>query len=247
MIRSLGTLLLAAMPLSTAVPPSGAAAPVTPGITGREVVVTDSGANGLHTFKAAKRAGAMCIAGLDEDTPAEHRAWLDEARDVLPMDDAALGVRPPRTFIPFGVMRLVEGGDQPHLERAVLHFAPATQKIEVMRQVTIPLAKHPTSDPTVSVYAYRAKDAVHLVVPALGNSHAVFSDVGSSGRENQRTFNPCGLVDLRLPTATRGAFVQLSGETPGAKPHNFTLNASVTKTARDPEPLVSIALSRMTD
>ncbi len=133
---------------------------------------------------------------------------------------------------PFGIERVVTRGDGAELERITAEVVLG--KLEPLARSRISLHAVAKLD-GITVYAYRWHTTVYLLAPSLA---------GASRRRDDRMFMdeaPECAHAYTLLRVRNGASqpVQIRGHVPATgKP--FLVDASITQTSRDPEPLLSV-------
>ncbi|MDB4953414.1 MAG: hypothetical protein JWO36_983 [Myxococcales bacterium] len=140
----------------------------------------------------------------------------------------------------FGLERLVVHGTTAELERTVV---AGTDPGVATHRGHIPLVVVARADDLV-VYAYRHRATVFLVTPTHGNGQSTFEDGQDWDPGLVERWTDCPYVIARVVISRDGASkpAQLSGTIEGAHGGSYRVDASITQTSRDPEPLLSVVV-----
>lgn len=151
--------------------------------------------------------------------------------------------------MPVRIESVKEAGDRATLSIVDAWVDPATLGAKEIRRVEVPLRRLATGPLGSSVYAFRSKNVVNLVVPAGMNGQLNASD----GRVVSAS---CAVARAELP-AERGKGATLTGfftrQTPAIEAKDglaavppmtirVGLSASSSQTSRDPDPVISVVL-----
>ena len=135
----------------------------------------------------------------------------------------------------FGYERLVVRGGKTALERTRIDFASGALGVSARSYVALaPIAKVGTVD----IYTYRFGKRVFLIVPTADNQATVAYDHAEPGTGHIDMECGYGITALRVRADGSSQAIRLSGKLPTGKP--YQIDASISKSSRDPEPLLSI-------
>ena len=203
------------------------------------------------TLRGTKRPAGFSYDGQGAKAPA-NGCMVGAASDKWLAGDTQLDFEFRQRSIPgssyahlYGIEQLVTGTD-PHLERTLLYHESGNTYDEsdtLVGRARVALAPIAESKGIV-VYGYRyhaeSADNVFLVVPTTGASELRFQTFSPESGRSDRRNNDCAFATLQLQVVNgasqSGRIVGQSGK------QYFWIDASVSKTSRDPEPLVDVTL-----
>ena len=212
-----------------------------------------------QTFRVTQPSGVVCFANLEDEQAEKGNRWLSDSDNSFRSASVYFSATNPTNAANYGIEHLVLTPAGASLERALLRIDAKAATFSVVGTARFPMTEIYRSPRGLVLYGYRTTTSIHVVVPSQPN--ATVRILAEPGHASDFPFqNDCGLTDLRIPLAGNGPFAQLEGKLnppkdgeplppkdsaarkTKPKPIKFTLGISVTKTARDPAPILSFAV-----
>jgi len=137
-----------------------------------------------------------------------------------------------------GIERLVEAGEGAYLERTRTRPAPGNKLVALERGriALLPVARVDG----LTVYAYRRDGSVFVVARAVPTESLGF--VRSDARSYKFANVDCAIASTQMRLRNGSSEpMQIEGVIPSSR-RNYLVDASVSKTSRDPEPLLSVVV-----
>lgn len=148
------------------------------------------------------------------------------------------------------VLRFIEKDSEASLERVRFRFQPSTEAVEVQGRSRVDLREVARSAQGVTVWGFREGADVYLLARAAQSGIAVPKRSDDDGGGERFLGSDCtfGLTRLTTNAPAAGTIAQLSGNLPPrgegkskVSPH-FTIDASVSRLSRDPEPMLAVRI-----
>jgi len=142
--------------------------------------------------------------------------------------------------------RLVDNGGQATLEKTRIVFDPHTRTITPKSHSSVALREVGRGPEGVVVWAYRDGQDVIVLATKVDRGFESPADLGDDSPFLSGDGCPYAGARLDVRTPDVGAFVQLGGALPASRAEKdrtsrrFVVDASVSRVARDPEPMLAV-------